>query len=116
MTPTGLVISTASVAGSSLASVIAQAVAENGNGVTITSAGATASAVGALIYVARLMATGQLVAKQTIDGERRAEEDIAALVKSNATRVEIVADANKREDRFYNLVAMGKLPRMPEDR
>lgn len=115
MNPIGILATTATVALSSVASVIAQATTDGGSIVTITSAGATASAVGALIYVARLMATGQLIAKSTAEAERLQAAAQTIQLEVNRDLVEIIKDARRREDRFYLLVSTGKLPPPIED-
>jgi hypothetical protein len=113
MTPAHLVGVTAAVAFSSVGSMLAQAIETPGSSVvTVTSAGATASAVGALIYVARLMATGQLIAKSTADFEKRMQEQAAVQLEVNRELVELVKTGARREDRFFSLVALGKIPNM----
>lgn len=112
MTPSIHILgATVGVAITSGASLVAQVVdtSGGGNAVTITSAGATVAAVTALAYVARLMATGGLIAKST----NAAEEKMLALLEASSRRedvqIRIIEEAAKREDRFYDLVASGKI-------
>lgn len=108
MEPSSAIVTlTATVAGSSVATLVAQISEAPGGVVTVTSAGATVSAVGALVYVARAMVTGALVARNSAQVEQRLAEVVA-------TQAEVIKDASVREDRFYRLVAEGRLPNGPE--
>lgn len=101
---THLIASMTSVTVTSAATLAAQVAEAPGGVVTITSAGATASAVAALIYVFRLWAAGKIVARPTADRDD-ALVDIAhtltRIVEDNHRREDI---AIQREERFYAFV------------
>ena len=89
------------VAVSSAVTLAAQVAEAPGGIVTVTSAGATASAVAALVYIMRLWAAGKIVARPTADRDD-------ALVSIATTLTKLVEDNHKREDdsvkreeRFY---------------
>lgn len=88
------------------ASLFAQvASSENGGGVvTVTSAGATVSAVAALAYVAKLMASGKLVARNVADSESQTQLNLQTVTETNKVLAELLADGKRREDRLYELV------------
>jgi hypothetical protein len=95
---------TAGIAVTSAVNLLAQVASEAQPVVQITSAGATASSVAALIWVVKKVADGTFVAKTNTETEHQ-------LVEANKVLIEMVRDAQKREDRFYELVALGKIPR-----
>lgn len=100
-----LVAVAGTVAFSAVVSFAAQVAEAPGGVVTITSAGATFSAVGALVYIMRLWAAGKIVARPTADRDD-------ALVNLATSLTKIVEEHQKREDvaqqreeRFYQLIA-----------
>ena len=102
--PAAIAALTTSLASTSVLALIAQISEAPGGVVTITSAGATASAVAALVYVVRKLVTGDLVAKHTA-------EDAEAATKAVAQLVGMLERAEKREDRFYAFItAHGMTP------
>lgn len=89
---------------SSLATFVAQVTEAPGGVITITSAGATVSAVGALALVVRSVLKGDLVAKKSSETERSLAQANDALVRINEQLVKIVADAATREDRLFGVL------------
>lgn len=90
------------IAGSSSVAFAAQ-VAQGGNEIiTITSGGATFSAVAALIYVAKAMFSGQLVAKNTAE----TEQALAGMVDKLTALVE---SAERRERLFTQMILTGRI-------
>lgn len=91
-----------------VANLIAQVAADTQPVVQITSAGATGASVAALIWVVKKVADGTFVARANSEVEKQ-------LVEANKILVEVLRDAQTREERFYELVALGKIPRKGED-
>lgn len=110
MTPSVHILgATFGVAITSGASFVAQVAESPGSAVTITSAGATVASVSALAYVARLMATGGLIAKSTNSTEQKMLDLLEASSRREDVQIRIIEEAARREDRFYDLVASGKI-------
>lgn len=110
MTPVGYLGAVVAVSTSSAGALIAQAATEGGTVVTVTSAGATASAVAALIYIARLMATGQLVAKSTHDDTKRLTELAVTVAETNRALAALAKDGRHRENELWDFIRDGKVP------
>jgi hypothetical protein len=89
---------TVAVSTSSIATTVAQTVSDAGPIPAYTSAGATATAVAALVYVARQMVAGNLVAKDSAKTE-------AKLAEALATVTQLLEEAHKREERLFNYVS-----------
>ena len=99
----------AGIAFTNTANLIAQVAAGDSQPVVqITSAGATGASVAALIWVVKKVADGTFVAKSNDETEKQ-------LIEANKMLAEVLRDTQRREDRFYELVALGKIPRKPED-
>lgn len=99
---------TTGMALANIANLVAQVAADSQPVVQITSAGATGASVAALIWVVKKVADGTFVAKTNDETERQ-------LVEANRMLAEVLRDAQRREDRFYELVALGKIPRREDD-
>jgi hypothetical protein len=74
------------------------------------SAGGATAAVGGLVYVARLLASGELVASPVADRER----DLRRLVHQSERREErlqeLLEEAGRREDSYHRVLTGGSRP------
>ena len=96
--PITALLATATIAtGSAVASAFAAAVTENGPDVAPwVQGGSAVIAVAALGYIARLLADGRLVARSSAQTE-------AVLASVAQQLADLVGQAQKREDRLYEL-------------
>lgn len=83
---------------------------------TFTAAGATTAAVGALVYIARLMASGQLIAKNTAKAEEKQAEMLATMLEVNRELVALVKHGEQRERELWDFLRTGRLPDAMPDR
>ena len=103
--PVGAIVAAfGAVAGTSGASLAAQITDQPTGIITITSAGATSAAVGALVWVVRAMLSGRLVPRSTEALDEK-------LIEITAVQAEVLreltarrADDRQREIRFYELI------------
>lgn len=94
---TAIVGLTSTVAATSAATFLAQVAEAQGGVLTFTSAGATVSAVGALIYVAKAMVSGHLVSRDAAHVESKLADALDTLAG-------IAQRAERREDRLLDIL------------
>lgn len=95
---TALLAAATTITGSTVAAAVATAVTDGGADVAPwVQGGSAVLAVAALGYIARLFADGRLVARNSAANE-------AALAAVAQQLADLVGQAQKREDRLYDLV------------
>lgn len=68
------------------------------------SAGGATAAVGGLVYVARLLASGQLIAAPVAAREKEASEREKVLERLVEQSHDLIAEGNRREDAFHRFL------------
>ncbi|MEM9607540.1 MAG: hypothetical protein AAGA99_08970 [Actinomycetota bacterium] len=71
--------------------------------------GSSALIAAALVYIARLFATGAIVAVNSNERERRLERVVEEQERTAAALVELIKESNHREDRLIELLSRRRL-------